>query len=128
MLPNTRKWAFTLAISVTLVVVYLSLGNPPQLGPKLFDFEGVDKFKHMLAYATLAVLWLNALAVGTPTQGAKASYLWLWPWLALFLLGVVLEVLQWTLFPNRLFEYADMLANGVGAGIGSFIFNRILPS
>jgi len=128
MLPNTRKWALLLAITVSLVVVYLSLGNPPQLGPRLFDFAGADKIKHGLAYATLAVLWLNAATVGTPTKGSKGRYLWLWLWLALFSLGVLLEVLQWTLFPNRFFEYADMLANGVGAGIGSLIFNRILRS
>ncbi|MFK8054525.1 MAG: VanZ family protein [Saprospiraceae bacterium] len=128
MLPNTRKWALVLAIFVTLVVVYLSLGNPPQIGPKLFDFEGADKIKHALAYATLAVLWLNAFTVGTPTGSKKGRYLWLWLWGALFLLGVLLEVLQWTLFPNRYFEYADMLANGIGAGIGSLIFKRILPS
>jgi len=128
MLPNTRKWAFALAISVTLVIVYLSLGNPPQLGPELFDFANADKLKHALAYATLAVLWLNALAVGTPTSGSNHSYTWLWVWLSLFLLGATLEVLQWKLNPRRFFEYADMLANGVGAGIGSFIFKRILPS
>lgn len=128
MLPKTRKWAYGLAISVTLVVVYLSLGNPPQFGPRMFDFVGADKIKHLLAYATLAVLWLNAVTVGTPADSPKARYAWLKPWIALFFLGVLLEVLQWTLFPNRLFEFADMLANGIGAGIGSFIFNRILPS
>ncbi len=128
MLPNTRKWALTLAIFVTLVVVYLSLGNPPQLGPKLFDFAGADKFKHALAYTTLAVLWLNATTVGTPAGGPIKRRSWLVPTVALFFLGVLLEVLQWTLFPNRYFEYADMLANGVGVGIGSLIFKRILRS
>lgn len=128
MLPNTRKWAFSLAIFVTIAVVYLSLGNPPQLGPKLFDFAGADKFKHALAYTTLAVLWLNAVTLGTPTGESQKRPFWLVPAVALFFLGVLLEVLQWTLFPNRFFEYADMLANGVGVGIGSFIFNRILRS
>lgn len=128
MLPNTRKWAFTLAILVTLVVVYLSLGNPPQFGPDLFDFAGADKLKHALAYTTLTVLWLNAITVGTPTRGSTQRNYWLVPCIALFFLGVLLEVLQWTLFPNRFFEYADMLANGVGIGIGSLIFKRILRS
>jgi len=113
---------------LTLVVVLLSLGNLPQFGPSLFDFAGADKIKHGLAYATLAILWLNASTVGTPSTGAKGSYLWLWLWIALFFLGVLLEVLQWTLFPNRFFEFADMLANGVGAGIGTLIFKRILHS
>ena len=128
MLPNTRKWAFSLAIFVTLVVVYLSLGNPPQLGPRMFDFAGADKFKHALAYSTLAVLWLNATTIGTPTSGSIKRTFWLVLVVALFFLGVLLEVLQWTLFPNRFFEYADMLANGVGIGIGSLIFKRILRS
>jgi VanZ family protein len=109
-------------------VIYLSLGNAPQLGPDWFSFNGADKVKHALAYATLGVLWLNVLRFGTPSRLAQSRLSGLWLWFALFGLGAMLEVLQWSLFPQRYFEFADMLANGIGAGIGSLVFNRIFRS
>ena len=120
---NRRTLAFALATSVTGVVVYLSTGGGLQL-PQSFAWQGLDKAQHLAAYATLGVLWSYAFGCG---DGA-GSVPWQRLWGALFALGALLEVFQWAFFPNRYFEVADMLANGIGAGIGTLGFNRIFPT
>ena len=115
------RWLLPTAIVATAAVVALSLGNAPQLPGGLFDFEGADKLKHCLAYGTLGVLWAGWLS---PKRAAQAGLLLA----ALFALGALLEVLQWAFYPDRYFEFADMLANGVGAVLGILLARRIFPS
>ena len=117
-----RRGVLALAIVATAAVVALSLGNAPQLGGGLLDFAGSDKLKHATAYLTLAVLW--GLWLATTTGGLRAGALFA----ALFALGALLEGLQWGFYPERFFELADMLANGVGAGLGLLIVRRKFPS
>lgn len=121
MLTTLRRWAPALAIVATAAVVALSLGNQPQLGTDLLNFVGADKVKHAFAYATLGVLWGAWLCV-KPHVAPRAL------WLGLFALGASLEVLQWRFYPERFFEFADMLANGAGAALGLLIIRRIFPS
>ena len=134
-LPNLppRVW-LALASATTAAVVYLSLGNAPQLAPTWLTFAGADKVNHALAYATLAVLWWLAFRQNRARgraglAGAAARF---GPgqrlWGALFALGALLEVLQWGYYPARYFELADMLANGVGAALGCLAAARIFPT
>jgi len=49
------------------------------------------------------------------------------PWIAIlisFLYGFVMEVLQYYFYEGREFDFIDMLANGVGAILGTYIFSR----
>ena len=120
-LTSRRPWAIFLATALTSVVIFLSLGNGLQLPRGWLDFAGVDKLQHLAAYSALGLVWMYAL----DTKVQDFSWKWLLP--ILFALGVVLEILQWAFYPQRYFEYADMLANGIGAGLGCTIFNRIFP-
>lgn len=121
MLQSRRPWAILLATALTSVVIFLSLGNGLQLPEGWFNFAGLDKLQHLAAYSALGFVWMYALK----TKADDFSWKLLLP--ILFALGVVLEICQWAFYPNRYFEFADMLANGIGAGIGCYIFNRILP-
>jgi len=103
----------------------LSLGNEVQL-PQSLSFNGVDKLQHVAAYGTLGVLW--AFAIRQNQLAGRAAPSWLWLLGSLCLLGAGMEYAQYAFFPNRYFEFADMLANGVGAGIGLLVFNRIFPT
>ncbi len=120
---SKRRWAFAIPGTLTAIVIFLSLGNPPQLTPNWFDFDGADKLKHAFAYATLGVVWLWAFRQN-PTSPHPG---WMQLWGALFALGALMEVLQWSFYPNRMFEFADMVANGTGALLGCLAFNRIFP-
>ena len=121
------RWTFLPAAVTTVAVVMLSLGNPLQLDAELFDFLGLDKLQHLAAYATLGVLWSWALHVELRRPGGlRVGSLALWA--ALTLLGVGLEIMQWAFYPGRLFEFGDMVANGVGAALGCFVFTRTFRS
>ena len=101
-----------------------SLGNSLQLGADWLAFAQADKLKHFGAYFVLAVLWSYAFRQNRLRPSG-------WLWLMLFGLGATLEVVQWAYYPARFFEFADMLANGVGAAAGmlAFVaFTRTFPS
>ncbi len=89
-------------------VIWLSLtGEPPQIAEFLF----ADKLKHFLAYGVL-MGWFGQLYTTANTQRG-----WL---IGLVLLGVTMEFLQgWG--GQRFFEYADMLANTLGALFGYWL-------
>ncbi len=69
-----------------------------------------DKVQHALAYAFLIWWWMQALEGLHPGRLVVA--------LALF--GIAIELLQ-ALTPYRSFELADMVANGVGIGVGLLV-------
>lgn len=121
MLATLRRWALPLATVATAAVVALSISDAPQLPGGLLDFAGADKLKHFLAYCALGVLWGTWLS---QRPGAWAVGLFA----ALFALGAGLEGVQWGFFPDRYFEVADMLANGLGAALGILVIRRTLPT
>lgn len=86
-------------------VVYLSLGPVPDL--LLEDILWMDKFFHSLAYGFL-MLWFAQLYTRTVFWVIATIF---------FVMGVGLEVAQ-TLTDDRVFEVADIAANGVGVGFG----------
>ena len=67
-----------------------------------------DKISHLLAYGVLTG-WFGQLYTRFKTQ--------LWIFIGFCLMGIALEFLQ-CLDPERYFEYADMVANAVGAALG----------
>ncbi len=104
-------------------MISASLGNALQLQADWLAFSQADKLKHFGAYCVLALLWSYAFR----QNGLRVSG---WLWLALFALGASLEYVQWHFYPNRYFEFADMLANGIGAAAGTLgfvYFTPILP-
>ena len=99
-------------------MISASTGNALQLDASWLAFAQADKLKHFGAYLVLAALWLYAFRQnGTRPTGRVA--------LALFGLGAALEGVQWGFYPARVFEYGDMLANGLGATAGALGFRRL---
>ena len=107
-----------------LAITYLSTRGNVQL-PK-FDLLASDKLAHASAYCLLAWLALSGLArVRRPLALPYAYCLGIFLFAAGY--GALMEVVQYTFFPNRFFEVDDMIANTVGAAIGWLVFARILP-
>jgi VanZ family protein len=86
------------------LVVYESLTSTPLH----VDVPYYDKFGHTFAYCTLA-LWFAQLYTTAPRRLLIA--------LGFIAMGVALEFVQ-ALTPTRSFEYADMVANTIGALTG----------
>lgn len=102
----------------TLVGAKVPLPNSIPIGP--------DKLGHLMAYLvlTLSIAWglfknkkLTTRNIWL-TLSATATY------------GIVLEIVQFNFFPNRYFEWWDMLANLVGAliAIGLIFFSNKISS
>ena len=96
-----RLWLGTWYFGWVLCVV-LSLVRPPDLG--LSMPEG-DKFGHVLAYALLAAwaVWIYA----APRAHRRAA-------IALFLLGIAMEIAQGALTDYRMMDPWDAVADGMG--------------
>jgi VanZ family protein len=90
-----------------LLWAFLILGACGINGDKIpkvsFDF-GIDKIVHFILFGLLALL------IYLPQR----KYLILGILLSC-LYGVVIEFLQMTVFTNRSFDYADMVADAIGA-------------
>lgn len=110
-----RSWALVPAAVTTATVISLSLGNALQIETDWLNVPWLDKLQHFLAYACLGVLWSFAFRQNGWRGGLRL-------WGLLFALGVVMEFMQWAFYPNRYFEFGDMLANGVGAAAGVYLF------
>jgi VanZ family protein len=89
-------------------------GGPGNLN--LFGIPYFDKIGHFGMYAVWTFLFLRALSTGEGMSLKKAF------WMSLIigtLTGVVLEYGQYFMAQGRSFELADMVANALGALIGS---------
>ena len=88
-------------------------------------FPGIDKLEHGLAYALLGA----ALARGwrlsrAPTTGAFATA-WIAAALAALAYGLSDELHQ-LLVPGRMFDLADLVADGVGGALGAAAYLWLL--
>ncbi|MGJ7546055.1 VanZ family protein [Variovorax sp. LT1R16] len=100
-MPSITTWRCLLAIAM-LALLVLSLMPPAPLMPT----TGWDKGNHMLGFAVLAMLGHAAWPGRTWTV-----------LLGLLAYGGLIEVLQ-SFTPDRLAEWADLLADGVGLLVG----------
>lgn len=112
MLKYRRAWLAGGWLMVGLVV-YLSLTPHP---PEPLSFPDADKLEHGFAYTFLS-LWF--CQIDAQTKARIKVVLWL------VAMGVAIEILQ-GLSGYRYFEYADMLANGVGALSGFLLAHTLL--
>ena len=105
----------SIAYTVALVIASLiSLHSVPSLGSS-FD----DKIYHVVAYLGLSLLWV------TYFKPFKTKYI---PFIVLFVaafLGFILELLQYLVNPNRTYDTYDLIANSIGAIIGTLIASNI---
>lgn len=90
-------------ILVVMVIPQSSVSTPAVHTPVV----GLDKWLHLIAYATLAFVLGSALQ-GRP--GLRA-------WIGATAYGVALELLQLAI-PYRAFSLGDVAANVIGAAVG----------
>ena len=102
-LPPRRRIWLLLGWGMVFSVIVLSLiPVDVDLG------EGRDKVAHFTAYGSM-VFWFAMLFEGRARQAGIA--------IAFATMGVAIEFLQ-GMTDYRTFEVADMIANGIGAGLG----------
>jgi len=115
--------AYFPAFAWLIAIVFLSTKGGVSMPS--FDLFQTDKLAHAGAYALLAglILW------GAARQQGADRIRWRHG-LAVVLFasafGALMEWVQFRFFPDRFFEYDDMLANAIGALAGWGMF-RFLP-
>ena len=81
----------------------------------------LDKVAHGGEYLVFAWLLVQAMRA---SGGREPAYL-LWAWMSATSYGLLMELVQ-AMIPWRCAEFADAVANAVGAAIGVWIGNRTL--
>ena len=107
--------AYTIAVSLTLLIAYLSLSKPIQIEIPL-HISFLDKILHASAYFTLTISWLFALRNYSKNKLVV---------FALFFYGVLMEFLQGWLTQNRQKDIFDVYANSFGILLAMLIFNNL---
>lgn len=103
------------------VITWLSVMPNMQL-PSV-KFFAPDKLGHAGAYGLLCWLLLHGRARYQKAQGAHISAQQMGSITAFAAAyGVVMELVQYAFVPGRYYEYGDMLANAIGAGLGWLVF------
>ena len=101
------------AIIYTIVLVVVSLINlsgVPSLGSS-FD----DKIYHLIAYLGFSFLWITYVKRVRKNNNISFAFI------AVILFGVVLELIQHQLNPNRTYDTIDLIANCTGVVFGTLI-------
>ena len=112
-----KKLLLLVATIYTVVLVIASLINlngVPSLGSS-FD----DKIYHVVAYMILGLMWMFYF------KPFKTKHIPLKVLFATVLLGYILELLQYLVNPNRTYDTFDLIANAIGALIGTFIASKL---
>ena len=106
-----RKIKIIIAMLITISIAILSL---IKLGKQPISFNHIDKVEHSIAYFSLTLSWLLALA--------KKNY-------HIYLIigfcvtyGIIIEVLQASTTVYRTGDYYDAIANVVGVFIAFAVF------
>jgi VanZ family protein len=97
------------------------VGGGAHTQPELSIELPIDKLQHVIAFAIMQLLAFRALGFLRP-ETTRRSHAWLAA-LAATLLGVALEIYQLGL-PHRSAELADVVADGLGAGLGALLVGR----
>lgn len=118
--PSDREQVIRLALPVawTGTILWLSLtSNPPEIPGPL----GWDKLLHAGAYALLAILIAQYLCCVLRKPIKAVFYA---TWLSICF-GMMTELLQMMVQTGRTAEWLDILADSIGAFLGSVLFCQI---
>lgn len=112
------------ALIWTLIIIIasgLSKGMVQQL--ELSDLFSIDKAGHAFVYMVYVILWSWAIVQNTEKSTAiKIAF-----FTSVFL-GILMEILQSTIFTGRSFEYLDIIANISGSFVGMILFNNLFKN
>lgn len=109
---------YIICISLTILVIYLSLG---QTGDLMGSIKVSDKSLHGFAYFGLSLSWLFAVRKSHTNIKWKIRI-----GFSIFLLGVLLEYLQGNFTSYRTTDFFDVVANAVGIIIAVISFRNLL--
>ncbi|MFN0035359.1 MAG: VanZ family protein [Saprospiraceae bacterium] len=101
-----------------VAVTFLSVTSSVQL-PK-FNLFSIDKLAHAGAYALLT--WLILWGLEKSRQRRAQGHELFLAFCFATLYGAGMEWVQGTFFPDRFFEFDDMLANAAGAFLAMMLF------
>lgn len=95
------------------MILYLSAFPGPQIELDLWLAQ--DKINHLTAYGLLSVLiaWKNI-----KNQEKLSRKFFLIVLITSGTYGILMEIMQYLFFPNRYFDYGDMVANLLGSFFG----------
>lgn len=100
-----------------IIILYLSATAVPKLKIDFLLFSP-DKINHFAAYGLLSVLMSWGIWKTHKIFKRKVLLIIL---VISSIYGVLMEIMQYLFFPNRYFDYGDMIANILGSIIGIFI-------
>ena len=109
--------AYTISIVLTILITYLSLSSLKEFNVKI---SLSDKLLHMLSYLGLTLSWLFAILKSHKSFKVKFQV-----GFALFIFGIVIEILQSNMPLNRHGDYLDVFANFLGILGGIITFNYL---
>lgn len=98
---------------VLVIASVVNLNNVPSLGSS-FD----DKIYHFIAYLVLAFLWTTYFK---PSHKRHTNTI---VFVSVIAFGVVLELIQHQLNPNRTYDVYDLMANCLGVLFGTLIVHK----
>jgi VanZ family protein len=108
------KWAILWAVCI-LILCIMNPSNLPSIRVK-WDI-GPDKFVHFTMFAIMSF----SLIIGIERLAWQKKFI-LYAGFLSSIYGVVIEIIQGAFFAHRSFDYADMLANAIGAISISILF------
>lgn len=102
-----------------IFIAALSLTPSINLPESFWDLLQPDKFAHAFVYGVLAFLGLRGFWKANNQITQKHNVFTI---LGSSIYGIMLEIMQYSFFPNRYFEVMDIIANIIGVFIGSYLF------
>ncbi len=124
MLKLIKNWSeprsYAIAISLTVVVIFLSLASLPSFGKSIIQVKNSDKLGHISAYFALSLSWLFATRKKFSLPKHKLIIAGI-----LIGFGIILEGLQEVLTSKRTFDIYDMGANALGVIAATLTFEGL---
>ena len=105
----------------TIIIVYLSTMPTSSLTDySLIHMLAIDKIAHVVIYAIYSFLILYSVSRGRPSSISANQ--WIFAWLWSVTIGILMEIIQSRFFPERHFDFLDIIANIIGSTAGLSIF------
>lgn len=111
---------FVLTLIWATVIFCLST-MPGQQLPRIDWLMTPDKFGHAGVYGILAV----GLFFSFKSYFSETKHAYYWPFILASSYGVAMECVQYGFFPDRYFEFWDIVANIIGA-FGALLLLKII--
>jgi len=105
----------------TILIIYLSTMPASSLDNfSLIEVIQVDKIAHIIIYAIYSLVLLYGMSYGHPSSINQNQ--WIIAWILGIMLGISMEVIQSSFFPDRHFDFLDIIANIIGSTAGLAVF------